>query len=100
MEVQHRLSHRPRWRSALYRQREGGLTAGQILARTQVSALWIGFYALFVVVVAIHAPIGVRHALVEWGRLKRPVAGWIALAFGLLLLAMGLRAVYAVGFAR
>lgn len=78
----------------------GGLTAQQILGRTQGSALWIGFYTLFVVVVAVHAPIGVRHVLIEWGRLRRPAAGWVALAFGVVLLLMGLRAVYAVGFAR
>lgn len=77
----------------------GGLTAQQILSRTQGSTLWIGFYALFVLVVAVHAPIGVRHVLIEWGKLRRPTAGWIALAFGIALLLMGLRAVYAVGFA-
>lgn len=77
-----------------------GLSAQQILARTQGSALWIGFYALFVVVVAVHAPIGVRHVLVEWGKLRRPTATWIAAAFAIVLLAMGMRAVYAVGFAR
>lgn len=78
----------------------GGLTAGEILGRTQGSALWIGFYGLFVVVVAVHAPIGVRHVLIEWGKLSRPTAGWIALAFAVVLLLMGLRAVAAVGFTR
>lgn len=75
----------------------GGLTAAEILSRTQGSWGWIAFYGLFVVAVAVHVPIGMRNILIEWGRLRRPVASWVALLFGVLLLAMGLRAVAAVG---
>ena len=75
----------------------GGLSAAEILARTQGNAWWIGFYSLFVVCVAVHVPIGMRNILIEWLRLGRRVAGAVALALGLLLLAMGLRAVVAVG---
>ena len=38
----------------------GGLTAGEILARTRGSVGWAAFYAVFVVAVAVHAPIGLR----------------------------------------
>ncbi|KQT11313.1 succinate dehydrogenase [Ramlibacter sp. Leaf400] len=75
----------------------GGLTAAEILSRTQGSWGWIAFYGLFVVAVAVHVPIGLRNILIEWGRLGRPAAGWLALVFGLVLLAMGVRAVAAVG---
>lgn len=75
----------------------GGLTAGEVLARTQGSWIWLPFYTLFVVAVVVHVPIGARNILVEWGRLSKKAANRIALAFGIVLLAMGLRAVAAVG---
>ena len=74
----------------------GGLTAGEILARTQGSAGWALFYGLFVVVVAVHAPIGVRNVLREWTGLPRGAVDLLALGFGVLLLGVGLRAVWAV----
>jgi fumarate reductase subunit C len=72
----------------------GGLSAGEILARTQGSVGWALFYGVFVVAVAVHAPIGVRNVLREWTGLPRGDA--MALGFGVLLLALGLRAVWAV----
>ena len=75
----------------------GGLTAAEIMSRTQGSLLWIGFYGLFAVSVAIHVPIGIRNILIEWGRLGRQSASMVSLAFGVLLLVLGLRAVAAVG---
>ena len=75
----------------------GGLTAGEILSRTQGSWIWITFYGLFVCSVAVHVPIGVRNVLVEWLKLPRSAATLLSLLFGLLLLALGLRAVGAVG---
>ncbi len=75
----------------------GGLTAAEILSRTQGSWIWIPFYSLFVLSVAIHVPIGLRNILIEWARLSRSAASVVCLLFGLVLLAMGLRAVAAVG---
>ena len=74
----------------------GGLTAGEILARTQGSVGWALFYGLFVVTVAVHAPIGVRNVLREWTGLPRGAVDLLALGFAVLLLAVGLRAVWAV----
>jgi fumarate reductase subunit C len=45
---------------------QGGLTAAEILARTRGSAAWLAFYLLFVLAVALHAPIGLRAVLGEW----------------------------------
>ncbi|MGS1007205.1 succinate dehydrogenase [Achromobacter anxifer] len=75
----------------------GGLTAGEILARTQGNWFWIVFYGLFVVSVSFHVPIGVRNILIEWLRLGRGAASVVGLAFGLGLLILGVRAVAAVG---
>ncbi len=74
----------------------GGLSAAEILARTQGSAGWAAFYGLFVVAAAVHAPIGLRNVI-------REVTPWrgrgLDLAMALLFLAMlalGARAVIAV----
>ena len=44
----------------------GGLTADEILSRTQDNIGWGLFYGLFVLAVSVHAPIGVRNVLKEW----------------------------------
>ena len=73
-----------------------GLTAAEILSRTQGSLAWGLFYGLFVIAVSIHAAIGVR--VIAHGTLK--VSGGtltvLTWALGLGLLALGGRAVAAV----
>jgi fumarate reductase subunit C len=44
----------------------------------------------------VHAAIGVRSVVIEWGGLKRQPANIVMLSFGALLLLLGLRAVFAV----
>ena len=74
----------------------GGLTAADMLARTHGNVAFALFYSLFVLAVAIHAPIGLRNVLREWTR-WRGTSLDIALAlFALLLLGLGARAVFAV----
>lgn len=74
----------------------GGLTAAEILARTHGNAGFAAFYALFVIAVAIHAPIGLRNVLREWTPWRgRSLDSALAL-FALALLGLGLRAVFAV----
>src|SRR5688500_2661611 len=72
----------------------GGLTAAEILGRTRGSAGWMIFYTVFVIAAAIHAPIGVRTVLAEWSGGHRRGVDVAAMAFSLLLLSTGLRAVY------
>ena len=74
----------------------GGLTAAEILARTQGSFGWSLFYSLFVVATSIHAPIGLRNVLREWLGWKGVGVNVALAAFGLLLLVLGFRAVSAV----
>ena len=42
-----------------------GLSAAEILARTQGSVGWALFYGLFVLAAAVHAPIGLRNVIRE-----------------------------------
>lgn len=64
----------------------GGLSAIEILARTRHSVGWLGFYALFVAAIAIHAPLGLRTILREWtswrGRSLDAALALVALALG------------------
>ena len=75
---------------------QGGLTAAEILTRTRGNAAWFAFYAVFVLAVTVHAPIGLRPILAEWfgwrGRSRDLVAGLFALALWFL----GMRAVLGV----
>ena len=74
----------------------GGLTAAEILGRTRGSAGWAVFYGVFVLGVAIHAPIGVRTIVAELrGGHGRGIDAAM-LAFAAVLLALGFRAVWAV----
>ena len=75
---------------------QGGLSAAEILGRTQGSVLWFLFYGTFVVAVSIHAAIGLRTVLFEWAGLRGTAlnaAAWAVLA---LLLILGMQAVYGV----
>jgi fumarate reductase subunit C len=72
------------------------LTAADILARTRSSPAWGLFYGTFVVAAALHAAIGVRNVVAEWSALSNRAAGLVGVVFGVLLLALGFRAVAAV----
>jgi fumarate reductase subunit C len=73
-----------------------GMTAADILSRTHGSIVWASYYGLFVTAASIHASIGVSNVLTEWSPLNDRRAGLSAIVFGLLLAALGARAVYAV----
>ena len=79
----------------LYAVRDG-LTASEILGRTQGSLGWALFYGAFVLAAAVHAPLGLRNILREWTGASPALSGILSLLFGLLLAALGLRAVVAV----
>ncbi len=75
---------------------QGGLTAAQILSRTQGSPWWTTFYGVFVVAAAVHGAIGLRTIVREMTPWKGAGASVAAGAFGLAVLALGLRAVAAL----
>jgi fumarate reductase subunit C len=74
----------------------GGLSAAAILGRTRGSFGWAAFYALFVVAVAIHAPLGLRTVAAEWLGWRGRAANVVWIAVGTVLLGLGARAVAAV----
>ena len=74
----------------------GGLSAAEILARTHGNVGFALFYGVFVVAVAIHAPIGLRNILREWTRWRGRTLDLALALFAVLLLGLGLRAVLAV----
>jgi fumarate reductase subunit C len=74
----------------------GGLTAAEVLGRTRANGWFLAFYLLFVLAVAVHAPIGVRNILREWTRLSGRATDLTACAFALILLMLGMRAVAAI----
>ena len=78
---------------------QGGLSAAEILGRTQGSLAWFLFYGIFVVAVSIHGAIGLRAIAFEWGGLKGGALEILMWATGLGLFALGARAVWAVTFA-
>jgi len=74
----------------------GGLDAAEILSRTQGSIWWAFFYGLFVVAVSIHAAIGLRVLVHEYLKLSGAALDAFMWLTGLVSLALGLRAVFAV----
>ncbi|MER2251312.1 succinate dehydrogenase [Methylorubrum podarium] len=77
----------------------GGLTAGEILGRTQGNVGFLLFYAVFVLAAAIHAPIGLRSVLREWTGWRGRSLDLAMLAVSALLAGLGLRATLAVYWA-
>jgi fumarate reductase subunit C len=75
---------------------QGGLSAGEILGRTEGSSLFAAFYGLFVLAAAVHAPIGLRTIIREMTPWHGRSLDAAACLFGLLILALGLRAVAAI----
>ncbi len=73
-----------------------GLTATDILGRTQGSIGWALYYSLFVLAASIHGAIGVRQIAIEWGGVRGPAVDVLMFLFGGLLFLLGLRAVVAV----
>ncbi|ACB27925.1 MULTISPECIES: succinate dehydrogenase membrane anchor [Methylobacterium] len=74
----------------------GGLTAGEILGRTQGNLAFLLFYAVFVLAAAIHAPIGLRSVLREWAGWRGRSLDVAMIALSALLAGLGLRAALAV----
>jgi fumarate reductase subunit C len=76
-----------------------GLSAAEILGRTQGNLAFAAYYLVFVGAVAVHAPIGLARIVEEWLGWRARASAWLAALFALVLLGLGLRAVWAV-FAR
>ncbi len=75
---------------------QGGLSAAEILGRTQGSLFWFLFYGTFVIAVSIHAAIGLRVILYEWMGIKDFKLEILSWGICLALFLLGARAVLAV----
>ena len=75
---------------------QGGLSAAAMLGRTRGSVAWGTFYGLFVVAVAVHAPLGLRTIAAEWLSWRGRTADGACVVIGFVLLALGVRAVVAL----
>jgi fumarate reductase subunit C len=71
----------------------GGLTAAEILERTRGHAGWFAFYAVFVLAVTVHVPIGLRSICSEWLRWRGRSRDFALLLFAAFLAWAGMRAV-------
>ncbi|MGA1604593.1 MAG: succinate dehydrogenase [Burkholderiaceae bacterium] len=75
---------------------QGGLTAAEILDRTRDNSVWLSFYLAFVLMVTLHVPIGLRNILREFTGWSASTVNLAGLLAGFVLLALGLRAAWAV----
>ena len=75
---------------------QGGLSAAEIFGRTRGNVTWFTFYSIFVLAVAVHAPIGLRSVFIEWLGWRGVSRDVALLLFSFLLLVMGMRAVLAL----
>lgn len=75
---------------------QGGLTAAEILGRTQGSAFWFMFYGMFVVAVSVHAALGLRTIMSEWAGLRGRALTAAATLIGIALFWLGAQAVLSV----
>jgi fumarate reductase subunit C len=73
-----------------------GLSGAAILGRTQGNTAALAFYALYVLALAVHAPIGLRTLCQEWLGWRSASLNWAMAAIALALFAFGLRAGWAV----
>jgi fumarate reductase subunit C len=73
-----------------------GLSGAAILGRTQGNAAWLAFYTLYVLAIAVHAPIGLRTLCQEWLGWRGASLNWVVMLIALALFAFGLRAGWAV----
>jgi fumarate reductase subunit C len=74
----------------------GGLTGAEILSRTHGNRAWLVFYSVFVLAVAVHAPIGLRPVLAEWLGWRGASREIVLAAFAIVLVVLGARAVMGV----
>jgi fumarate reductase subunit C len=69
-----------------------GLSADEIYERVHGNHEWLAFYLVFVLAVAVHAPIGLRAIASEWLGWRGPSRDVVAVLFAAVLAWMGLRA--------
>lgn len=72
----------------------GGLSAAEIIGRTQGNEIWLGFYALFALAAGLHGAIGLRNIAGEWLGWRGRGLDMAWLGIGLLTALFGMRAAW------
>ncbi len=75
---------------------QGGLSAAEILGRTQGSVFWFLFYGLFVLSVSVHAAIGLRVIVSETFKIRGTSMTVLSWALFLTALYLGIKALIGV----
>lgn len=75
---------------------QGGLSAAEILGRTQGSIFWFVFYGLFVLSVSIHAAIGLRVVVSETFGVRGTSINLVSWVFFLIAIFLGVNALIGV----
>jgi fumarate reductase subunit C len=73
-----------------------GLSGAHILERTRGNAAGLVFYVVYVLAIAVHAPIGLRTLCQEWLSWRSASLNWCMVAIAAALFVFGLRAAWAV----
>ena len=73
---------------------QGGLSAAEIIGRIGGSKIWLAFYVVFVLSVAVHAPIGLKSILREMTSLASKRINWLVGLFAIALAGLGMRAAF------
>jgi len=73
---------------------QGGLSAEEIIDRIGGNALWLGFYLVFAISVAVHAPIGLKTILREMTPLTTERINLLVSLFAILVFVLGVRAAF------
>jgi len=74
----------------------GGLTAAEILGRTRHNGWFLALYLVFVLAVAVHAPIGLRNVAREWTAWRGRSLDMALAAFAAVLAILGISAAFAL----
>lgn len=73
---------------------QGGLSAEEIIGRIGGNKIWLAFYLVFVLSVAVHAPIGLKTILREMTSMPQKRIDLLMMLFALLVAVLGVRAAF------
>ncbi len=75
---------------------QGDLSVSEIVARVRGNVAWITFYGLFIIIVVMHAMIGLRNILTEMSNLNRRVIDLAVITYAAVTLILGVEAIKAI----
>ena len=73
---------------------QGGLSADEIITRIGGNKMWLSFYLVFVISVAVHAPIGLKSILREMTQIPTKRIDVLSFIFAIMICVLGIRAAF------